>query len=325
MRIVAFDYLKGVAIFLVVWCHCIQYIVGETFDNTFYSIVYSFHMPLFMIISGYLFSKKLGGNLGILIGKQFKRLIIPNMVWGSIVLIMTTMLTTTPPELLKIFRLPFSCWFLSSLFLSSIVYAISYKLGVRSSVLSVILLSFLSILLPGNEFIKYFIPFFGIGLIFAQKDLINHILKWPYIIIFGCVIVAFYLLFWSREFYVYCTPNPSLYDLRSIKWVAYFARILFGTSISVWFMFFIRKLDVRVTWLKKFLIQLSHNSLGIYVIHYSCFTMIKDSLQIHICSYDIVIVVAMFLLTLMVIFIMNVVIRCLRANGITKMLFLGEM
>lgn len=97
MRIIAFDYLKGIAIFLVVWCHCIQYIFGETFDNTFYSIIYSFHMPLFMIISGYLSSKKTDDSIITLAVAKFRRLIIPNISWGSIVLIASAILTFIPP------------------------------------------------------------------------------------------------------------------------------------------------------------------------------------------------------------------------------------
>ena len=97
MRIIAFDYLKGIAIFLVVWCHCIQYIFGETFDNTFYSIIYSFHMPLFMIISRYLSSKKTDDSIITLAVGKFRRLIIPNISWGSIVLVASAILTFTPP------------------------------------------------------------------------------------------------------------------------------------------------------------------------------------------------------------------------------------
>ena len=49
---------KGVAIILMLWGHCIQYCNNESFDifeNHVFQFIYSFHMPLFMIISGYLF------------------------------------------------------------------------------------------------------------------------------------------------------------------------------------------------------------------------------------------------------------------------------
>ena len=56
------DFLKGVAIMLVLIGHCVQYGSGATFlesgaywDNTVMKVIYSFHMPLFVAISGYLF------------------------------------------------------------------------------------------------------------------------------------------------------------------------------------------------------------------------------------------------------------------------------
>lgn len=56
------DILKGYAIILVVFGHCIQYGSGLQamsnglyFDNKVFQMIYSFHMPLLMLISGYLF------------------------------------------------------------------------------------------------------------------------------------------------------------------------------------------------------------------------------------------------------------------------------
>lgn len=76
------DFLKGVAIFLVVYGHIIQYCIknkGDFFLNLVFKIIYSFHMPLFMIISGYLFYNTLQNNKQIkqLIYKKFKQLIVP--------------------------------------------------------------------------------------------------------------------------------------------------------------------------------------------------------------------------------------------------------
>lgn len=57
------DFLKGIAIIFVLIGHCIQYGSGEEFlnsgaywDNMTMKVIYSFHMPLFIAISGYLFS-----------------------------------------------------------------------------------------------------------------------------------------------------------------------------------------------------------------------------------------------------------------------------
>ena len=50
--------VRGAAIFLMLWGHCVQYCAGKQFDfyeNAAFKFIYSFHMPLFMLISGYLF------------------------------------------------------------------------------------------------------------------------------------------------------------------------------------------------------------------------------------------------------------------------------
>ncbi|SET33307.1 acyltransferase family protein [Paenibacillus sp. NFR01] len=52
------DSAKGLAIFLVVFGHALQYTIapagGDYFGNPLFQAIYSFHMPLFMLISGYL-------------------------------------------------------------------------------------------------------------------------------------------------------------------------------------------------------------------------------------------------------------------------------
>lgn len=53
------DIIKGFAIILVIIGHCIQYNYGNNiigfFNNSVVKFIYSFHMPLLMLVSGYLF------------------------------------------------------------------------------------------------------------------------------------------------------------------------------------------------------------------------------------------------------------------------------
>ena len=89
------DVLKAVTILLVVIGHCIQYgagrdflIYGGFFYNEAYIFIYSFHMPLFMLISGYLFfqSSKTKDCKSLLFAKV-KQLIVPLFSWSFITLI----------------------------------------------------------------------------------------------------------------------------------------------------------------------------------------------------------------------------------------------
>lgn len=49
-RILWLDALKCFAMFLVIWGHVIQYGVTDYLENDIHIGIYSFHMPLFMMI-----------------------------------------------------------------------------------------------------------------------------------------------------------------------------------------------------------------------------------------------------------------------------------
>lgn len=79
MRNPIIDRVRGLAIILVVVGHAIQYSYDCFDSNLLFKIIYSFHMPLFMFISGMVVS---GKNMG---GEWLKRrtqgLLIPFVVW----------------------------------------------------------------------------------------------------------------------------------------------------------------------------------------------------------------------------------------------------
>lgn len=56
-RNVLLDVLKGFAIFLVVMGHAIQYNQVDFDTNPVFRFIYSFHMPLFMFVSGFILKK----------------------------------------------------------------------------------------------------------------------------------------------------------------------------------------------------------------------------------------------------------------------------
>lgn len=62
------DFVKGTAIILVELGHCVQWGSGAAFlssglffEDGLFRFIYSFHMPLFMLVSGYVFTGPLGG------------------------------------------------------------------------------------------------------------------------------------------------------------------------------------------------------------------------------------------------------------------------
>jgi fucose 4-O-acetylase-like acetyltransferase len=52
-RIAYIDFLKGFTILLVILGHCIEFNDTDYWNNIVFRYIYSFHMPLFMFLSGY--------------------------------------------------------------------------------------------------------------------------------------------------------------------------------------------------------------------------------------------------------------------------------
>ena len=90
-RNIYIDFVKGIAIVLVVLGHCIQYGSGhvylfeeEFFNNSLYKLIYSFHMPLFILISGFLFAYSCEKyNIKGFIWNRLKGLCVPILFWGG--------------------------------------------------------------------------------------------------------------------------------------------------------------------------------------------------------------------------------------------------
>lgn len=87
------DILRGFAVFLMVFAHCIQEGSGRTFrtdalyfQDRLYQFIYAFHMPLFMLLSGYLARNsmeraKTAAERFSLLKKRCVSLLVPIALW----------------------------------------------------------------------------------------------------------------------------------------------------------------------------------------------------------------------------------------------------
>ncbi len=83
-RIKYIDIARGIAIFLIVIGHSIAYSEHCTLIEKY---IYSFHVVLFFILSGYTFKPQKNENFYMFIKKKFIRILLPYFIWSSIFLV----------------------------------------------------------------------------------------------------------------------------------------------------------------------------------------------------------------------------------------------
>ena len=85
-RLQYIDIAKGICILLVVTGHILQFNCCGYGSDTAFNFIYSFHMPVFMLLSGYvaaLSQRRIDAGVAIdFIKKKFYSLVVPFFVWG---------------------------------------------------------------------------------------------------------------------------------------------------------------------------------------------------------------------------------------------------
>lgn len=90
-RNLTLDFVRGIAISLVVFGHNIQFGSGSDFyqmesyfNNFFFKFIYSFHMPLFALLSGYLFYGTMRKPAKQVLKKRTTSLLLPIFSWMTL-------------------------------------------------------------------------------------------------------------------------------------------------------------------------------------------------------------------------------------------------
>jgi len=184
------DALKLFAIFFVIWGHCVQYLVSSDFkDEPLYRIIYSFHMPLFMTISGFFGANLYKKSFREVILSKSRQLLVPIVTFGLLLCCFVGIRFSNFGAL----------WFLNSLFACSLgYYSIMKAKRFRAALFVVSLL--LSVVLPLPYQIGRMWPFFLLGVLINRnydriKDNAGRIAL--------AVLLAFLvmLVFWDEKFF----------------------------------------------------------------------------------------------------------------------------
>lgn len=256
-RNIFFDAVKGILIILVVLGHCLQYGFGDDysnsnlfFDDMLFRTIYSFHMPLFMLISGYFFNPK-GKNHLQYLRKRFQSIGIP-LVFYAVLSIFIQQILSHTSNLFSIHNfvstLIFGLWFLSSILLNCILVvsfeAISKMIRHDISILLMFLFAVTIFFIPDQFFPathKFMYPYFLCGyLIKRHRGTIEMPISEKYQQI--VVVLLFTLCVWlfRKDLFVYTTgfiPQASTF-IEQEQFIRCMLRFMIGFVGSFCFLAF---------------------------------------------------------------------------------------
>ena len=169
-RNIYMDAVKAFAIFLVVMGHAVQYISGTDFwNNPIYQIIYSVHMPLFFVISGFFFVGQQNKSFKEFLSRKVMTLLLPCVVWASLSGLLTLIhnggIFAFINKILSPLNWPF--WFLKGLFsvqlIAWISLVIARKIAPKHYVWVAALLSLCVFFIPYTEVARVMLPIFWAG------------------------------------------------------------------------------------------------------------------------------------------------------------------
>lgn len=250
--------VKGIAVLLMLWGHCIQYCASGSFncfDDGVYQAIYSFHMPLFMLVSGYLFyfsfSKRDWKALVIRRIQSMAQPIVFGTILCNLLVQLLNILITGEAHLLNgaLFTGMNLYWFLWCVLSSSLAVGTAFKITenpwLRAGAL-VLGAGFVA-LFPEMDMHLFMYPFFLTGFLWAKhKQVLMKTL--------GRLRHASFVLFplllsrYSSKHFIYLTPIYSpergLLESMQINLLRYAA----GIAGSV---FVLTLTELLLNWLEK--------------------------------------------------------------------------
>lgn len=280
-RITFIDGLKTFAIFLVVWGHTIQHLrVADFFHNHIFEFIYSFHMPLFFLISGFFFASSRSETLIPFLKKKTLQLILPGISWFVIFNIFNQFgyfikqpeLKSTVDFILQLFD-PHNWlfWFLKELFLSYVIVYLLSRILKKDRYLFIACLLFVAVM-PEGIMQRFLMPFFLTGIAVRKHfDFLKN--NAGVLLLFSFLIFVVLLFFWDGSYTIYVSYFPKLIRLRTFEFntqnldISFF-RFAIGLAGSMSFFLLFHKLLKKNT-LSVLFSNIGKETMGIYILQFS--------------------------------------------------------
>lgn len=287
------DILKGFGIILVVLGHCIQVGSGTAFNteelyfsDKLYQFIYSFHMPLFMMVSGYLCwgsiqrasSKELRADL---LKRRIWALPAPVFMWTAaehLIKLIINLINGNLPQKTFIYEYFYNVlnnfWFLWAVFWCFLIVFVMHFFFNDSVILYILGFAVMFFIPDGMALgaYKYMTPYFIIPFyIHKYTDKRNIRLdvkpKAGWIVLTGLIFAGLFLLFDENSF-IYLSGYKLIGKdvVRQLK--IDFYRMVIGFAGSMFFIMIWQYILAKCKGLCDFkiLTALGKNSMGIYIL-----------------------------------------------------------
>lgn len=286
-RNIFIDVIKGIAIILVVFGHCIQCGTAlcenrSFFDSPIFMAIYSFHMPLFMIISGYLFYFSINKYSTISnIKKRFTNILLPLFIWHTIYIVIYNLPDfingTTIDWIAKIRSYLFAFWFLWAVFWSSIIVLLINKYF-NDKIWIYLIICIMALFVPIFPLYIYMLPYFIVGFLWNKFKLSNKILqsKQYNLCLIGLLAIWTLLYFnFTTNDYIYTSGICIVKKVHDHYTISYsqihtdLYRYFIGFVGSACVLMLIYKILLHIRRKNIFILSLSNigkRSIGIYII-----------------------------------------------------------
>lgn len=275
------DAFKGILIILVVLGHSIQSVCmqrGDDFmDNYLWNLIYSFHMPAFMAMRGFLAYRPnrqcidTFKDLASSILRRFRQLIVPFLIWSVIMYVVNHNVEHIYDYVLYPNK---SYWFLWALFFIVVVFCIgeyiSSKLRFKQEVVIgciAFILMGIKLVLPdskllGFEYVAYYFLYYVMAYYLHKFNRLIPV-KSSYIYLLAILwffLGSFYVAKGVPEIVCWMStiPGTVLNILYRITTATIFILMMFGTA---------QKTTIGQSQFWKCILEFGKISLGIYVVH----------------------------------------------------------
>lgn len=262
-RINYMDAIKALAMFLVIWGHCILHLSSwNKNDDIVFVVINTFHVSLFMMVAGYFSTSSLSLGFSKMLLNKTKQLIIPCLLWGGIITLLCAYYNQDTSKILTDF---IEClWFLKSLFFCYILAFIALRLGTVPTVLVILASMVLTIFKMNVMF-----PAFMLGIYIKKKELAGVEIgkRW----VFWLTLFVFVFMAYFYDGHYFNSPNRIMGIIKEgslSTWLAYFGktayRILIGNcgALSVFLIF--RGLLISLD--NNIICKIGRETLGIYIL-----------------------------------------------------------